>query len=634
MNPAKTTAIAAMCLMARLFAGAPAAGAPQSTAEIHRAARSGDLAKVRELVEKDPALIRLKDENGRTPLHWAARGVHFDLLRFLVEKGAEVGDADASGATALHSVAARGHLEACRLLVEKGAPVGAKNKDGAPPFYVAATAGNREIMEYLQAHGADKAGLQIRNAWGRTPLCAVARDGGQPEVLKVLIGLGADVNAADSSGATPLLLAAWRPNKEAVDVLLDAGADLHVNDLRGERLMAEAAGHGLEKLFSRLVEKGASLTILNSDGGTLLHSAAAGGSPAIIEALAGRGLDVNKRDSYGWAPLHLAAEQGHREAVDFLLRKGADIDARNMLGQTAYNIAAEREDPALTAFLASRKADTSGPKFPRITGKYLGRPRPGRTPVEFAPGIVSHRYKPHSTVAVSPGGDEIFWNPMIIPRGGGYSYGYLMTTRLERGRWTYPAKARFSEKDFEDDHPFFSPDGKKLYFLSNRPVPGAPQGEASQRTWYVEKTKGGWSEPKLFGALPLPAGSGLTFLTFSFDARGDCYHATNGDIYCSRFAKGAYAAPEKLSADINTGDVENSPLISPEGDVLIFCRGTGNATHARVSFRSRDGSWGPSISLKERMGSGMNTARSGRYLMLGGQRWVDAGFIDDLRPKE
>ncbi len=628
-------AACALLFMA-LISWAPAAGVPQATADIHQAARSGDLAKVRELVEKDPALIRLKDENGRTPLHWAARGVHFELLKFLVEKGAEVGAADASGATALHNVAARGHLEACQWLVEKGAAVKAKSSDGATPFYYAATVGSREIMEYLLAHGANKADLEIRNAWGRTPLCAVARDGGDVATIKVLIALNADVNAADSSGMTPIMLAAWRPYKEVVDVLLDAGADLPVNNPKGERLLADAASHGLERLFSRLVEKGASLTILNGDGGTLLHSAAAGGSLASVESLVNRGFDVDKRDSFDWVPLHLAAEQGHTDVVLFLLQKGADINARNRLGQTAYNIAAEREDPALMDLLASRKADTSGPKFPGITGKYLGRPRPGRTPVEFALGIVSHRYKPHSTVAVSPSGDEIFWNPMIIPRGGGYTSGYLMTTRLEKGRWTYPVKARFSERDFRDDHPFFSPDGKKLYFVSNRPVPGAPQGQPSARTWYVEKMKGGWSEPKLFDALPLPVGPSVMFLTFSFDARGDYYHATNGDIYYSRFADGAYAAPEKLGGDINTEDIENAPLISPEGDVLIFSRGAGGSMHARVSFKNRDGSWSPSISLQTRIGiSGMwNFTRSGKYLMLGGQRWVEAGFIEELRPKK
>ncbi len=607
--------------------------APQTSAEIHKAAREGDLAKVKELAGKDPRLLQAKDENGRTPLHWAARGVHFEVIQYLVNEGSAIEATDAAGTMPLHSVASRGHLEACKWLVEKGAPVDVKNSEGVTPFAYAAAGGRREVVEFLLAHGANKADLEIRNAWGRTPLCAVARDGGNAEAIKLLISLGANINAADSSGMTPIMLAAWRPYKEVVNVLLDAGADIPVNTPRGQQLLADAASHGLEKLFSRLVEKGASLNIPSDEGGTLLHAAAEGGALAIVESLVSRGFDVNRKNSFGWVPLHLAAEQGHKDVISFLLQKGADINARNMLGQTPFNIAVEREDRNLVEILASQKADTSEPKFPRITEPYLGRPRPGRTPEAFAPGIVSHRYRPHSTVAVSPGGDEIFWNPMIESRGGGYSYGYLMTTRMEGGVWTYPQKVSFSERNFHDDHPFFSADGRKLTFISARPHPSNPEGQRAQRIWYVEKTPGGWSEPKLFESLPLPVGPDVTFLTFSFDAKGDYYQASNGDIYCSRYSNGTYATPEKLGAGINTQEIEVSPLISPEGDYLLFMRGTGGSMRPLISFKNSEGSWSPPVDCPKEIGA-WNFTRSGPYLMLGGQRWVDAGFIEELRPKK
>lgn len=515
--------------------------------EIFDAARHGNLGKVQELVKSDPQLLNARDENGRTPLHWAARGVHFEVLQFLVDRGADVNARDANGTMALHSAAARGHLAASRCLVERGAAVDVKNASGVTPFYYAALQGNREVLNYLLAHGANRADLEMRDTWGRTPLCAVARDGGDPETLKVLLELGADVNAADPAQETPIMLAAWRPYKGAVNVLLDAGAELFVNTPRGEKLLFYAAG-GLDRLFARMVENQATLSIRSADGGTLLHSAAGGDSLKIVESLVGQGLDVNRQDRFGWAPLHIAAEQGRRETIAYLVRQGADVNVRNMLGQTPYNIAREREDSELAAFLASLKADTADPKFPRIEGKYLGRPRPGGKPEEFAPGIVSHRYRPHSTVAVSPGGDEIFWNPMIESRGGGYSYGYLVTTRLEKGYWTYPRKASFSEKDFRDDHPFYSADGSRLYFISRRPGGGSATSENQARIWYVDKTEAGWGEPVLFESLPPPVGPSVTFLTFSFDEKENFFSALNGDIYCARCTDGKYAAPEKLGS--------------------------------------------------------------------------------------
>jgi hypothetical protein len=393
-------------------------------------------------------------------------------------------------------------------------------------------------------------------------------------------------------------------------------------------LLEFAAAGGLERLYDAMIDTGAAPDTARA----FLHAAAGGGSKRIAESLIGRGFDPGSKDEFGWTPMHIAAEQGQREIMALLLERGADIDARNMLGQTAYNVLQERDDGELAAYLRAAGADTSAPAFPEIRGKYLGRPRPGLEPQEFAPGIVSHRYEPHSTVAVSPAGDEIFWNPMIESRGGGYSYGYIMTTRLENGRWTYPRKAAFSERDFKDDHPFFSYDGKRLYFSSSRPIDGAPVPGGEKRVWCVEKTKRGWSEPRYCEELPVPAGPRVLFFTFSFDRKGNYYYATDGDIWWSRFAGGKYAPAEKLPAPVNTEAMEGSPLISLDGGYLIFVN--ASLREPRVSFRGKDGSWTEPLNIAEQVGRrAMNFTRSGDYLMIGGQRWVEAKLIERLRPR-
>ncbi len=592
--------------------------------DIIPAATSGDLAKVRELVDKDPACVNVRGSDGRTPLHWAARGVHLEVLRFLVDRGADVRAADANGLTPLHITASRGHLEASRLLVEKGAPVDAKSAGGATPFSLAARRGKKDLLEFLLANGARKEDLEIRDDYGRTPLCAVSRDGGDPATIKTLIDLGADVNAADRQGWTPIELAAWRPYPAVVELLLDAGADLMINTPSGKRLLGNAA-NGLERLFKRMVEKGAVLDVQTEEGGTLLHAAACG-SLRIVETLVARGFDVNGRDRFSWVPLHYAVEQGRRENITFLKEKGADLNARNSLGQTPYNLAVEREDTEMIEFLKSLGADASEPRFPEISGPYLGRPRPGLTPEEFAPGIISHRYRPHSTVAVSPAGDEIFWNPMIESKGGGYSYGYLMTTRIENGRWSYPKRAAFSRREFEDDHPVFSSDGKTLYFRSDRPAPDAPQG--GLRVWSVRKTGDGWGEPAPCLELPSVTRTDGMFFGFSFDEQGNYYFNDGPDIVVSRRSGGKYGPAEKLGSEINFGGYRGIPYISPKGDVLIFT----SERQPFVSFRKGDGSWSPAIGVAGRLG-GM-VAFTGPYLMLGGQKWVDARAIEALRPKE
>jgi ankyrin repeat protein len=343
--------------------------------DIFDAINNSDTDKVKLLIREAPDLVNAKNPNEQSPLHFAAFNSNPEIIKFLVEHGAAVD---------------------------------IKNKMALTPFYYAALSGNREIMDYLLAYGANKKDLELRNPWGRTPLCAVSRDGGNAETIKTLIDLGADINAKDNSGWSPIQLAAWRPYRDVVDLLTAASADLEIGKDEGKRLFNNALSFGLDNLFDKMISLGMSVDTGNAETKALILSAAGGGSKRITEFLINKGWDVNYKNVYGWAPIHRAAEQGHKEIISLLLENGADINTRNMLGQSAYNIAIEREDPELGDYLKSLNSETSGPKFPKMEGKYLGQTPPGNTPAPFGAGIIFHRYDPHSTVAVSPGGDEIF----------------------------------------------------------------------------------------------------------------------------------------------------------------------------------------------------------------------------------
>ena len=89
-------------------------------------------------------------------------------------------------------------------------------------------------MELIQ----DGANVNAKNDTGTTPLMIAAGNNPNPEVLKVLIEAGADVNAQNKDGSTPLILAALRnTNPEVLTALLEAGADAKVKDDEGKRAL-------------------------------------------------------------------------------------------------------------------------------------------------------------------------------------------------------------------------------------------------------------------------------------------------------------------------------------------------------------------------------------------------------------
>ena len=188
---------------------------------------------------------------------------------------------------------------------------------------------------------------------------------------------------------------------------------------------------------------------------------------------------------------------------------------------------------------------------------------------------------------------------MIEPKGGGYSYGYLVTTRLEGGRWTYPRKAAFSKREFRDDHPVFSPDGKTLYFRSDRPAGASDVPHGGPRVWSVTKTGDGWGDPVLRAELPVATRPDGMFFGFSFDEAGNYYFNDGPDIVVCRRTGNAYAAPEKLGPEINFGALRGIPYVSPKGDFLIFI----SDMKPFISFRKAGGGWGQAVSMEGRLGA-------------------------------
>ena len=194
----------------------------------------------------------VKTEIGRIhPLHMYAwsnvpEDKQLEILRLLIEAGAKVNGRDEAGRTALHLAVSRLHSAAAELLLKHGADVNARDDTGRTPIYsldnraayfnskfVKATEKDsisRSMARMARLLAANDARMDVRDQDGRTPLCLLAANA-PGAVLDVLLKAGADPNAADKKGDTPLRRAFDHGNVSAIKVLLAHGARADVDML-------------------------------------------------------------------------------------------------------------------------------------------------------------------------------------------------------------------------------------------------------------------------------------------------------------------------------------------------------------------------------------------------------------------
>ena len=206
------------------------------------AIRSGDLATVRSLLDADPALASAKHESGASALLLSIYTGRHEVRELLLSRGLQMDLAEASAAGNLSRVkqlveanpaAANsssadgfpvfalacffGHLDTARYLAGKGANIHAvaTNGSGYNALTAAVTAGHTEIVQYLLERGLDP---NYRYGPGYTPLLAAAANG-HLEILKLLLAHGADATATANDGKSALAIATERNHSHVADFL-------------------------------------------------------------------------------------------------------------------------------------------------------------------------------------------------------------------------------------------------------------------------------------------------------------------------------------------------------------------------------------------------------------------------------
>lgn len=223
--------------------------------------------------------------------------------------------------------------------------------------HVAALVGHDEIIDRLFA--LDPSVINQKDSKGMNALQWASMKGNY-EVLRQLLGMGADVNDTGGFFGTALQCAAHAGHEEIVQLLLDNGADVDALNRYNDTALHLAASNGYGEIMRRLLDKGAGVNTPSGSFGTALRCAAALGYGEIVQQLLDKGADVNTLNKlYNDTALHSAASEGYREIVRQLLDKGIDVNALNGANETALHLAAREGHGEIVQQLLDKCADTN-----------------------------------------------------------------------------------------------------------------------------------------------------------------------------------------------------------------------------------------------------------------------------------
>jgi Tol biopolymer transport system component len=218
----------------------------------------------------------------------------------------------------------------------------------------------------------------------------------------------------------------------------------------------------------------------------------------------------------------------------------------------------------------------------------------------FGKGILSTSLNERD-MALSPNGRELYYT-VISPENS--ISAIMVCYKGESGKWSRPSVVSFSGH-YSDLEPAFSPDGKRMFFASNRPVEGVDKKDFD--IWVVERqVNGKWSEAINIGApvntehdefYPSLAANGNLYFTAS-------YSSSKGkeDIYMARRATDHYEAPVSLDSAVNSEKYEFNAFVSPdEGFILFTSYGRKDDTgrgDLYISLKDAGGKWQPAKNLE------------------------------------
>jgi ankyrin repeat protein len=339
----------------------------EATRALFRAAEDGDLAAARSAIAAE-ADLEARNRREQTPLVVATKAKRTELAILLLEAGADPNAKDDLQDSAFLYAGAEGYNEILRATLRHGAKVNSTNRFGGTALIPASEHGHTKTVRILI-----NAGVPLDHVnnldWTAMSEAIVLGNGSADhvDVVRQLIGAGADTSIRDGNGRTTRSLAAARGFDEIVALIDDAD---EIRE-RGQRLIKAARAGDVDRV-EKLLDQHASIAARNSSGATALVAAAygnhlrtaellleagadpnakdetvqsayliatseVGDDPRLLRLTLRHGADVRSLDSWKGTGLIRAADRGNDSIVEVLLDTDVEIDHVNRIGYTALH---------------------------------------------------------------------------------------------------------------------------------------------------------------------------------------------------------------------------------------------------------------------------------------------------------
>ena len=337
---------------------------PTGFSSLHWATMKNKEAAIDALIAAGADVNAKSAVGGQTPLHRAVIcGGGPEIIAALFRHGADDGVLDETGYPPLHLASTTGKISSIAALAAAVSDINHRTSqdDKLTALDWAAFLGNVNAFKMLVEKGADIRGSGPR---GYTPLhfavkCnSVGASEASCEAITALLLHGAEVDAADKKGKTPLVTAVEMGKLALVDALVAGGADVNRRNVVDDMAPLDVATFiGNLGVLKALLGFGSRAKSVNSVGATALHRVAGFEAAGLVHALADAGADVSAEDANGMAPIHYASISGSPTAIMALTQDGADNEARTQNGMTPLQVAAKCGNVSAIDALAAAGVD-------------------------------------------------------------------------------------------------------------------------------------------------------------------------------------------------------------------------------------------------------------------------------------